>query len=513
MSPHYKAFIVVFVISVLTLIFFQRPFAESVGAKRFRNWRNLWLALVISAFFVTNYWVFVVVSGLVVFVMSRAEPVKPAIYLLLLAAAPPMGGALSGFGGINYFMKISPQLVIAAVVLIPALFASKHMKKIARAGNAADVFFLLWLALQFVLAVRAPSFTSILRTIVEEFLAAAPLYYVFSRYPKKLDDIRVLSAAFVLPVLILSATTIPEFLRNWHFYNSVATNWFGQLPFAYTLREGFLRTSASVFNPITWGFVGMSATGIGLAVLNDRVSKFYKYAGFALLAAGLITSLSRGPWIGAAVIVVVFALSGVNFTKRFFQLAGGGLVAGLATMATPFGKRILDLLPFIGDASTDTVSYRQQLLDAAWDVMLQTPFFGSPNYLENSMLQSLRQGQGIIDIVNTYLQVGLKSGLVGLTLFVGVFVSALLALRKAMKSARAYDARLALYCQAYFATIIGIMVAIFTTSNVGQIPLVYWSLTGGAIALARIEEVQRAKSDAPAAQEKNAAPAQAFAWK
>jgi hypothetical protein len=43
--------------------------------------------------------------------------------------------------------------------------------------------------------------------------------------------------------------------------------------------------------------------------------------------------------------------------------------------------------------------------------------------------------------------------------------------------------------------------------------LVYWSLTGGAIALARIEEVQRAKSDAPAAQEKNAAPAQAFAWK
>lgn len=490
MSSHYKAFIVVFVVSTLALFFFRKPFSQALGARQFNNWRNLWLAIVVSAFLITNYWIFLFISGLIVLVLSRSEPLKPAIYLLVMASVPAQGAHLEGFAGINRLIEVTPQLVFTSVLLIPALFAAKHMKKIARAGTRADLFFLLWLILQIVLSTRAPTFTHMLRTGLEHFLAAAPMYYVFSRYPKSIEDIRILSAALILPMLVLSAVTIPEFLRSWHLYNSVSTNWFGQINFGYVLRGGVLRATASVFNPIVWGFLVMTAIGVSLAFFNDRFSRFYRHAGFALLLFGLIASMSRGPWMGAIVTLIAFVLIGRNMAARTAQLAAGGTIAFLVGLATPFGQTLINLLPFIGSNSGDTVTYRQYLLEAAWEVMLQSPFFGTGDFLAHPRLQALRQGQGIIDIVNSYLQVGLESGFVGLTLFVCIFLCVLQSLRKAMKSARRYDLKLALYCQAFLATTIGIMVTIFTVSSVGQIPIVYWSFLGIALAVARIEEVQ-----------------------
>ena len=498
MSTHYKAFIVVFVVTFLALLFFRRPFAVAIGAKRFDNWRNLWLAIVVSAFFMTNYWLFMFVAALTIIVLSRAEPMKPAIYLLLVASIPTFGVHISGFASINRLIQVSPQMMFAAIILIPALFARRHMKKIAGVGQFADVLFFTWLILQLILATRAPTFTHMIRTALEAYLATAPMYYVFSRYPKSLEDIRILSGAFLLPMLILSAISIPELLRGWHVYNSVTTNWIGSISFAYTGRGGMLRASTSVFNPIVWGFLASVAIGVGLAFFNDRFPKNYKYAAFGLLTFGLIASLSRGPWVGAAVTVVMFTLLDRKFAARSAQLMFGGLVAFLVALATPFGKTIINMLPFVGNASTDTISYRQQLLDAGWEVMMMTPFFGTNDYLSHPNLQHLRQGQGIIDIVNSYLQVGLQSGLVGLSIFVGLFLCVLTALRKAMKSARKYDDTLSLYCQAYLATTVGIMVTIFTVSSVNQIPLVYWTFMGLGIALARVEAAQRVKSKAAA---------------
>ena len=46
---------------------------------------------------------------------------------------------------------------------------------------------------------------------------------------------------------------------------------------------------------------------------------------------------------------------------------------------------------------------------------------------------AMMQGEHIIDIVNTYLEIALRSGLVGLSLFVGVFATILLRLRRVLK--------------------------------------------------------------------------------
>ena len=502
MSAHYKAFIVVFVVSLLALIFLRRPFVDTIGDKRFKTWRNLWLVYLVLAFFITNYWLFVVVSLFILIGMTRSEPVKPAMFLLMFAAVPAMGAQLQGFAGINRVIEITPQLIMIMVFLAPILFSSRHMKKATPAGGAIDMVFLMWVILQVALATRAETFTHMIRTALEVFLASAPMYYVFSRYPKSLDDVRVITAAFVLPVLVLCVVSIPEFLRSWKLYESVSTNWFGFIPFSYTVRGGFLRTAASVFNPITWGLVIMTAIGVSIALFNDRFSKFYRNIAFAILTFGIYASLSRGPWIGAVAIILVATATSKKAFTRLTQLSVVGGVSFLAALATPFGQKIIGLLPFIGDTADDTVNYRQRLLDTAWSVILENPVFGSGDFWGHPDMQALRQGQGIIDIVNTYLLVGLGSGLTGLGLFVSMFALVIWSLRNAMKSARRYDAKIEMYCQAYMATLIGIAIAIFTTSSVGQIQYIIWSFLGIGVALVRVESIARKKFEEGQAQKK-----------
>ncbi|MEZ5892030.1 MAG: O-antigen ligase family protein [Parvularculaceae bacterium] len=517
MSPHLKAFIIVFAVSVFALFLYRAPIAGVVGAKRADNWRNMWLAATAALFLIPNFWAFIITLIVLVAIMARTEPLKPAAFLMLLFFAPAYGDSIPGFAGINKFIMVTPPVALIIALLIPLLASGRAMKKIAPAGGGADLFMLLYILLLLFLSTRAESFTHMLRTAIERTITVAPLYYAFSRAPKSLDDIRVLSAAFVYPVLILCVISIPEFLKNWHLYTSASDQWFGARSFTYVLRDGFLRTSTSINDPIAWGAVCMAALGVGIALISDKFSRPYRYLSFGLLAFGLIVSFSRGPWLGAFIAVGVFILVSPRAMQRFVQIGAGGTIALLFSMATPVGRRIIDLIPFIGDAATDTISYRRQLLTAARQVMAENPILGSENYMHHPKLEALRQGQGIIDIVNSYLQIGLESGYVGLALFTGFFGFALLALYRAIQSSKHYDPEMSLYCRAYFGALIGLLATIFTTSSVLHIPYLYWTLGGIAVALARIERHRRENAGAltataPAA----AAPAQTdlrFNWK
>lgn len=515
MIVNLKALVVVLGVSVPVLFFFLRPFSEQIGAKRYMVWATYWLATAVAAYVSPGYWLFIAGFSVLLFFFSRAESNKSAAFLFLLISVPAYGLSIPGFMGINRFIETNPQVFMIAILLLPALFARRHMKKISRAGGATDFFVLAWLILQLAFVSRMPTLTHMLRVGVETFLAIAPIYYVLSRQPKTFQDMRVATAAFVLAGIILCAITIPETAMGWHYYTGIAGTWVGDIFFAYKVREGVLRATGSSVNPIVWGFLAMCVFGFALAVLNDRVSRLYKYTGFILIMIGLLASLSRGPWVGAAAMVIVFAATGPQKMKRLVQLGFGGLLAMSVAAATPYGQRIIGLLPFIGDSASDTISYRQQLLKTAREVIAERPLFGTHDFLSHPKLQPLRQGEGIIDIVNSYIGVALQSGYVGLTLFLGVFLTTLIGLRSAMRSAYKYDPQLALYCRAYLATLAGVMVTIFTTSTVEHMSYVIWAIIAGAVALIRIERHQRDHQTESVATEAAPAPKKQaqFDWK
>src|SRR5207245_919990 len=117
----------------------------------------------------------------------------------------------------------------------------------------------------------------------------------------------------------------------------------------------------------------------------------------ALIGGGIVAAMARGPWVGAAALVVVMILTGRKPFAALAKLAGLGVIALPLFMFTGVGQKAVELLPFVGAIDRDTVDYRTQLFNVSWDIFLRNPILGSPYYL--SSMEQLRQGEGIIDMV------------------------------------------------------------------------------------------------------------------
>jgi O-antigen ligase len=205
-----------------------------------------------------------------------------------------------------------------------------------------------------------------------------------------------------------------------------------------------------------------------------------------LLVVGLIAPVSRGPWVGAAAILLVFIATGPSPGRGFVKLGLLGIVAVPVLLVTPVGEKIIDLLPFVGTVEEVNVTYRQRLLEVSLQVMMQNPFFGTPDYIFSPEMQTMRQGEGIIDIVNTYLAVVLGSGLAGLLLFSGFFIAIGFGIFKGMRSLADRNDEEYLLGRTLFSTLLGILVIIFTVSSISVVPTVYWAVAGLGVAYTRM---------------------------
>jgi len=146
-------------------------------------------------------------------------------------------------------------------------------------------------------------------------------------------------------------------------------------------------------------------------------------------------------------------------------------------LMTPYGGVIIDHLPWIGTVDSNNVDFRENLAQVAFKVIMQNPIFGNFDFATAPEIEALRGSDGIIDLVNTYVMIALRGGLVSLALFLGVVIVALggvfVSLRKLDKS----DERHALG-RALFATLIGALVIMATVSPIFFVFPLYWCLVG-----------------------------------
>ncbi|MDO9449995.1 MAG: O-antigen ligase family protein, partial [Rugosibacter sp.] len=244
-----------------------------------------------------------------------------------------------------------------------------------------------------------------------------------------------------------------------------------------------LRALASTGQPIVLGYVMTVALGIFMFLKKSIPNRAVWMAGMILLIAGLIAPLSRGPWIGAAIMLMVFISTGPKALSRTSLLGLVGLVALPILLSTPIGEKVISYLPFVGTVEEETITYRQLLLEVSTTIIMANPLFGSYDFL--LYLEELRQGQGIIDLVNSYLSIALASGLVGLSLFASFFSVILIGIVKGMRGLDKNDER-HLLGRVLIAALIGILVIIFTVSSINVIPVIYWAVAGLGVAYARM---------------------------
>jgi O-antigen ligase len=155
-------------------------------------------------------------------------------------------------------------------------------------------------------------------------------------------------------------------------------------------------------------------------------------------------------------------------------------------MLSPYGPTLVEYLPFVGNVESENVDYRVRLWQVSMEVVRQNPLFGDAKYMMNPILEQLRLGHGIIDIVNSYLQVLMEHGIVGLGLFILPFLSALLAARNLQRAGIANgDPHIERLGRALLATLLSIMVVIATVSSINTIPTMYWIVVGLCVGTTR----------------------------
>jgi hypothetical protein len=270
----------------------------------------------------------------------------------------------------------------------------------------------------------------------------------------------------------------------------------------YLMRGGILRATVSSGQPIILGFILMIAVTCFLAVRQWLRPSLARKLAAALLLGGLIATISRGPWLGAAAAAFAFWCT-ANAARARLGVAALVLV-GLALLV----ETQLPFLSTLMGVDQSTVDYRAELFSKSMQVFMERPWLGSDQYVERLTELGMVQGQGIVDIVNTYLGVALSSGALGLTFFLSIFT---IVLRGIWKSGRQYahneaqgltsDAasgstsksqgdfptrQATLLGRVLLASLLGTLVTIGSASSISVIPWVYWAWIGTSVAYVRM---------------------------
>jgi hypothetical protein len=466
----------------LTMPVRKQQLRASLGLRR-----GVWIALTTAAFVTGNFWVFcAAAAGLLLWARGREEN-GPALFLALLFVVPPAQLDIPGFGMVNFFFSLNLPRLLSLTLLLPlAVRLAQQHRPFHGGGRLADFLFAGYVTVQLMLLAREPSVTSATRSVFYLVVDIVLPYYVFSRW---LDDVRKFrdaAAAFVVAGAVLAAIALFETLRHWLVYSGLVDSWGSPDRLLYLGRQGALRAMASTGHSIALGYV-MALALLFYLPLRERLARgWQRKAMLVLLVAGLVAPLSRGPWLGAAAGFLLYLLLGDRPVRNLSLAAAAGLGALGLLLLLPGGQAVIGVIPFIGDVDAGNIEYRKHLMDSASQLIWDNPLLGLPDYIQQLARMGLVQGQGIVDIVNTYLQVALRSGLVGLAFFAGVMGAALLATVRARKwTQRGAVDDAADLGRSLAAAQLAVIVTIGSVSSVWVIPWVYWCLAGMLVAFAR----------------------------
>lgn len=462
-----------------------RPIAlRFSSAADFARRRAVWFVLLMSAFLSPSFWLWCVLAVPLLAWAGHKDRNPLGFYLLMLFVIPQIEVDIPIIL-VNRLFDLDIYRLLSLCVLIPTAWRLWR----SRRGKGFHLGLMDWLVLAFgvlqlVLFVPFESPTNTLRRAFLFFVDTYVLFYVASRACTSRRQIQEAMACFILAAAIMAPIAVFESVRHWLLYTDLASQWGGTASFYYT-RLGSVRAQASAGDPLALGYVLAIGLGFWLYLKSQIQSMPLRTATTLLIWLGLFAAFSRGPWLGAVVIYFVYAALNPRAISGMFKALVIFFIAAAAVALSPLGTRIASVLPFMGgQVGYDSFLYREALLQRSWELFQQHPWLGNPFVL--TQMEDLRQGEGIIDLVNAYVEVGLFSGLIGVLLFIGFILDALIkAYRFARRMVRP-DPDLALMGASLVACIVGTMIMLATCSLIYGYQKMFYVLGGLAVAYARL---------------------------
>jgi O-antigen ligase len=487
----------IFVLAIAATVFhLAKPIAlRFISAEDFSRRRLVWFVLTAVSFVSPNFWLYTLVAVPMLVWANRKDSNPIALYLLMLHVIPPVNVIIPVLGN-NGLFPLDNYRLLALCVLLPAAirYHKNPENDTAGAFGAMDILLLAFGVLQVALYTPpdlphhflipdSPSNT--LRRAFLFVLDTYLLYFTVTRTCQSRRKMVDAAATFCLACGVMAAVAMFEQMRNWLLYVDIASRW-GTDPHAgfYLTRGGSLRAQASAGHALALGYLLAVAFGFWLYLKSQVRSRIHRIGVTLLLWGGLFATYSRGPWLGAAAVYFTFNAIGPRAVSRLVKGTGLALALAAVVLVSPIGERILDVLPVMGRSADSTITYRQRLAERGWELVLAHPFFG--DQFPWPEMEDLRQGEGIIDIVNTYLGVALNYGLIGLFCFLSFILLGMITVYARTKELVHSDPVLALFGTSLIACIAGILIMIDSNSFALGCEKMFYLLAGLTTAYARL---------------------------
>lgn len=492
-----KALLVILMLSGGIFVVFNRVFAGRFMSTKDYWFRALaWLVITATAMLVNSFWILAAIMLIVVSAFRIRDRQPLALYVLIVFCVPPLSAPLPTFGGIGYLLDLNYLRVLNILFLGPVcinLLRTAHERTNNGWTRIIDAWVIGYIVLRLGLMATAFPITMVAREATALTLDIVVPYYAMTRGLRTQQDLREVMAALVLGWLAVAPIATFENLRNWVLYaNLPATLGLQEFRMNVLMRGEQLRAFGPGAHPLIMGLFMMAAIGF-FPLIGRKLPRLVYGILFVILLAGLYAPVSRGPWLAAAVAMIIYTLMARDAFARIGRALGVGLIAFPIMMASPYWEKIVDHLPFVGTVDAENVTYRQELFTASLAVIQQHPWLGSFTFYSHNAFAKLTQGEdGFVDFVNTYVIVALSNGLIGLSLYVGIFGIVLYAIFQAWQANRRND-ELDVMGRSIFATSVGMMVFVATCSPIAGVITLKIIIAGFALAYTRL------RAQAPAA--------------
>lgn len=513
--PHITAYVYVMAMALTIFALLKRPLTASLMTREdFDRRRLAWIGVTSAAFLAHNFWVFCFAAGVIVVLAAQRDRNPPALYLLLLLAVPNFEADVPAFGIVNFLVRMSPARLLALLILAPIAFRLIQTQRRTETALAVNQGFVLAFAAMTALVMaladnQINTLANNVRNVIDLLLLIVIPFYVMAHALRDLRQLREALACLLLSFVLLGVFALFETARHWLVFETMR----GPLGLPpppltlYVLRQteggGALRAMTTAGHPIVLGYFMGLGVCLWVAMRRSLRPQVLGLVALGAVSVGLLVALSRGPWVATAVGVLALVLAGPNAGKRIVVTSGVLALVVLGLMVTPYGEKIIGYIPFIGTVERNTVDYRVRLIEVSMMIFWDNPILGSYNSLFDPRLEQMRQGQGIIDMVNTYLGVALQYGVVGVFLFVMPFVIAAIATVRRAREVEIEHEMMGITGRALAGAMVTTLVVIATASSVEYMPMVYWPLLGCATAYlgvaARWRTAQRSASLRPRA--------------
>lgn len=416
------------------------------------------------------------------FIATVKGPLDAVCRYVLLTALLPNAGVYVTMGGAWLFYLGSPS-VLAVATLAVGVFRRGPGARPPRGATPEDLLVLIFFAITWIGGTRFESATIFMREGTHSVLLLLAPYYALRLNVRSQDDLRRVIACIAAGATILAVLAMYEVWNHWTVYGSIDSN----LANGHQVRSknvmvrgGLLRPTTSMSGPLMLSCY-LAFASLAMAISRSWFRSTFGWVGcLGLVLAGCLAGQSRGNAAGILLgIVLLLALR--RKWGAAGAVAGAGAAAAAVVVAVSTFSRgtaaIFNLSAQYSHGTSVYYDYRGLLLHRGLEEGMRHLWTGISLKDNIEHLSDITQGQGIVDLVNTYLTVFLVSGLVG---FIPVVALLALIVWRLFRNARNLTPEVLTLRAFLLATMVMILAQLAFMSMIDRLPFMLMFVLAGA---------------------------------